>query len=90
MQAKAGVLDDSLQTPILPSVLDGGIIFLLRWACDDSVDAVVAAAVSALCALLCNPADEVRVVESPQTQVVCLLLTFFKNDCCWLFVQLSV
>ena len=78
MQAKAGVLDDSLQTPILPSVLDGGIIFLLRWACDDSVDAVVAAAVSALCALLCNPADEVRVVESPQTQVVCLLLTFLK------------
>ena len=78
MQAKAGALDDSLQTPILPSVLDGGIVFLLRWACDDSVDAVIAAAVSALCALLCNPADEVRVVESPQTQVVCLLLTFLK------------
>ena len=89
MQAKAGVLDDSLQTPLLPSVLDGGIIFLLRWACDDSVDAVVAAAVSALCALLCNPADEVRVVESPQTQVVCLFLTL-KIYCCGLFVQLSV
>ena len=49
-QAKEGALDDFIQTPILPSILDGGVIFLLRWACDDSVDAVVAAAVSALCA----------------------------------------
>ncbi|XP_076441793.1 RNA polymerase II-associated protein 1-like [Babylonia areolata] len=57
-KAKEGSLDDLIQTPIIPSLLDAGVIFLLRWACDDSVDAAVAAAVSALCALVCNPADE--------------------------------
>ena len=49
-------------TPILPSILDAGVIFLLRWSLDDSVDAVVVAAVAALNALLVNQADEVGIV----------------------------
>ena len=83
-QAKEGALDDFIQTPILPSILDGGVIFLLRWACDDSVDAVVAAAVSALCALLCNPADEVSILESCQ-ESGCLSLLW----CCRLLSSAS-
>lgn len=59
MQAKGGYLDEYIQTPILPSILDAGVVFLLRWALDDSVEAVSAAAVLALQTLLCNPADEV-------------------------------
>ena len=35
------------------------MVFLLRWALDDSVDAVMATAVVALNALLVNHADEV-------------------------------
>ena len=38
------------------------MIFLLRWSLDDSVDAVVVAAVAALNALLVNQADEVSIV----------------------------
>ena len=49
-------------TPILPSILDAGVIFLLRWSLDDSVDAVVVAAVAALNALLVNQADEVGIL----------------------------
>lgn len=59
LQAKAGTLIEYIQTPILPSILDGGVVFLIRMACDDSVPAVVVAAVFSLNALLCNPADEV-------------------------------
>ena len=40
------------------------MIFLLRWSLDDSVDAVVVAAVAALNALLVNQADEVGIVCS--------------------------
>ncbi|XP_025104484.1 LOW QUALITY PROTEIN: RNA polymerase II-associated protein 1-like [Pomacea canaliculata] len=58
-QEKAGTLIEYIQRPILPSILDGGVVFLIRMACDDSVPAVVVAAVFSLSALLCNPADEV-------------------------------
>ncbi|KAK7469640.1 hypothetical protein BaRGS_00036369 [Batillaria attramentaria] len=63
-KAKQGMLEDFVQTPILPTILDGGVIFLLRWACDDSVDSVVASAIFALNALLCNPADEEALDET--------------------------
>ncbi|KAK3595521.1 hypothetical protein CHS0354_021622 [Potamilus streckersoni] len=57
-KAKDGSLDQLIQTPILPSILDAGVVFLLRWALDDSVDAVVVSAIAALNSLLVSQADE--------------------------------
>ncbi|XP_052766756.1 RNA polymerase II-associated protein 1-like [Mya arenaria] len=57
-QAKQGCLSELVQSPVLPSILDAGVVFLLRWSLDDSVDAVMAAAVAALNALIVNHADE--------------------------------
>ncbi|KAL3875002.1 hypothetical protein ACJMK2_037944 [Sinanodonta woodiana] len=57
-KAKDGSLDQLIQTPILPSILDAGVVFLLRWALDDSVDAVVVSAIAGLSSLLVNQADE--------------------------------
>ncbi|XP_045186711.2 RNA polymerase II-associated protein 1-like [Mercenaria mercenaria] len=57
-QAKEGNLEKMVQTPILPGIIDAGVIFLLRWSLDDSVESVVAAAVVALNSLLVNHADE--------------------------------
>ena len=62
IQAKEGKLSQLVQTPILSSILDAGVIFLLRWSLDDSVDSVVIAAVAALNALLVNQADEVKLL----------------------------
>lgn len=59
LQARQGNLEELVQTPILPSIIDAGVIFLLRWSLDDSVESVVASAVVALNSLLVNHADEV-------------------------------
>ncbi|KAJ8308079.1 hypothetical protein KUTeg_012953 [Tegillarca granosa] len=58
-KAKLGELEELVQTPILPTVLNAGIIFLLRWALDDTNELVISAAVSALFSLLVNTADEI-------------------------------
>ncbi|XP_041353389.1 RNA polymerase II-associated protein 1-like isoform X2 [Gigantopelta aegis] len=75
-KAKSGGFIGLIQTPVLPSIIDAGVIFLLRWSLDDSVDAVVFAAVSAMHALLCNMADEAcqdRVTSWFQGQTVASL-----------------
>ncbi len=59
VQAKGGAYLEMVQTPILPSILESGVLFLFRWALDDSVDAVLIAAVAAIHALLCNTSDQV-------------------------------
>lgn len=79
LQAKAGTLIEYIQTPILPSILDGGVVFLIRMACDDSVAAVVVAAVFSLNALLCNPADEVGKSCFPTTNAKWGYRFFFLN-----------
>ncbi|KAL5008923.1 hypothetical protein ScPMuIL_014504 [Solemya velum] len=56
--ARSGELEGLIQTPIVPAVLDAGVVFLFRWALDDSVDSVVAAAVAAISGLLINYADQ--------------------------------
>ncbi|KAK0043487.1 RPAP1 [Biomphalaria pfeifferi] len=56
--AKSGHLTDRINSPILPSILDGGVVILLRWALDDNVPSAVAAAVNSLHALLYSPLDE--------------------------------
>lgn len=45
---------------MLTSLLDAGLLFLLRFALDDSVEGVMSAAVRALRALLVSTEDEVR------------------------------
>ncbi|XP_067681020.1 RNA polymerase II-associated protein 1-like [Haliotis asinina] len=57
-KAKRGAYRDVVQSPIVPAVLESGVVFLFRWALDDTVDAVLAAAVAAMHALICNPADQ--------------------------------
>ena len=59
LQAKTGMLREKVQSPIIPTILAGGVLMLLRWGLDDSVVAVVAAALDALHALLWNQLDEV-------------------------------
>lgn len=51
-------LEALVQSPVLPALIDAGVMFLLRWALDDTVEMVVSAAVSALCNLLVCDADE--------------------------------
>lgn len=45
---------------VLSTLLDAGLLFLLRFALDDSVERVMSAAVHALKALLVCAEDEVR------------------------------
>ena len=42
-------------------LLDAGVLFLLRWALDDSSDAVLVAALQGLAAILIVPSDKVHV-----------------------------
>lgn len=58
-QAKQHCFDDLTQGPIFPSLLDAGLLFILRWALDDSIDLVIVAALNCLRAVLVNPADQV-------------------------------
>lgn len=57
-KVRNGELEALVQSPVLPAVIDAGVMFLLRWALDDSVDMVVSATVAALCNLLVCDADD--------------------------------
>ncbi|KAH3853182.1 hypothetical protein DPMN_095704, partial [Dreissena polymorpha] len=56
--AKQGAFTELVESQVLPSILDAGVVFLLRWALDDSMEAVVVAAVCAFNSLLVNHSDE--------------------------------
>lgn len=57
-KARRGEFSMLVQSAVLPAVLNGGGVFLLRWAMDDTIDMVMTAAVWALHNLIVNPADE--------------------------------
>uniref|UniRef100_A0A8B9KI32 RNA polymerase II associated protein 1 n=1 Tax=Astyanax mexicanus TaxID=7994 RepID=A0A8B9KI32_ASTMX len=57
-KARAGVYCNTLKGSVLSSLLDAGLIFLLRFSLDDGVESVMSAAVHALRALLVSPDDE--------------------------------
>ncbi|XP_039088797.1 RNA polymerase II-associated protein 1 isoform X1 [Hyaena hyaena] len=57
-RAQAGEFRDRLVGSVLHLLLDAGFLFLLRFSLDDRVDAVIAAAIRALRALLVAPGDE--------------------------------
>ena len=48
-------------------LLDAGVLFLLRWALDDSSDAVIAAAIQCFTAILIVPSDKVCIIINPVT-----------------------
>lgn len=49
-----------MKSNVLASLLDAGLLFLLRFSLDDSVEGVISAAVRGLRALLVSNEDEVR------------------------------
>lgn len=57
-KARSGEYCSSLKGSVLSSLLDAGLLFLLRFALDDSVEGVVCAAVHALHSLLVCTDDE--------------------------------
>ncbi|XP_056122321.1 RNA polymerase II-associated protein 1 [Rhinichthys klamathensis goyatoka] len=57
-KARAGEYTSSLKGSVLSSLLDAGLLFLLRFSLDDGVEGVMSAAVHALRALLVSPDDE--------------------------------
>lgn len=60
LQACAGEYVSVLKGSVTSTLLDAGLLFLLRFALDDSVEGVMSAAVHALKALLVCAEDEVR------------------------------
>ncbi|GIZ04167.1 RNA polymerase II-associated protein 1 [Caerostris extrusa] len=63
-----GMMDACFEEPLLPIMLDAGIVPLLRWALDDTSITSVAATISVIHSLLISKSDE-----------ICLQRTF-----CWL------
>ena len=51
-RARCGAFYERASTPIIPALTDAGLLFILRWALDDSVDSSVAAAINCLHKLL--------------------------------------
>lgn len=60
-QAHAGEYLSVLKGSVMSTLLDAGLLFLLRFALDDSVEGVMSAAVHALKALLVCAEDEVSI-----------------------------
>ncbi|KAJ8353581.1 hypothetical protein SKAU_G00211480 [Synaphobranchus kaupii] len=57
-KARLGDFTSCLKGSVVSALLDAGLLFLLRFSLDDSVEGVMAAAVHALHALLVSPGDE--------------------------------
>ncbi|XP_062379235.1 RNA polymerase II-associated protein 1 [Sardina pilchardus] len=57
-KARAGAFTSVLKGSVLSTLLDAGLLFLLRFSLDDGVEGVIAAAVQALHALLVSTDDE--------------------------------
>lgn len=64
-QAHTGAFASTLKGSVLSTLLDAGLLFLLRFSLDDSVEGVIAAATQALRALLVSAYDEVIVSHTP-------------------------
>ena len=58
-QARHGCFHQVLSASLLPAMLEGGIIFILRWALDDSTDNTMSAAITVLHAFVISDTDEV-------------------------------
>ncbi|KAK2152507.1 hypothetical protein LSH36_326g02070 [Paralvinella palmiformis] len=57
-KAREGRFHGCVSAALVPAMVEGGLVFILRWALDDKTDNTMTAAVNALHALLVIPADE--------------------------------
>ncbi|XP_077991104.1 RNA polymerase II-associated protein 1-like [Glandiceps talaboti] len=51
-------LGGSVDTPLIPKLLEAGLVFILRWSLDDTSEAGIAASIEGFKALLVQPTDE--------------------------------
>ena len=51
-RARHGAFHEQVSKPIIPVLMDAGIVFVLRWALDDSIDSSISAAINCLHKLL--------------------------------------
>ena len=77
-QAQLGVFQEHLDDNIVSVLLDAGVLFLLRWALDDSSDAVMAAAIQCFTAILIVPSDKVCIIINPVTPRQLKLISNFN------------
>ena len=63
LQARRGEFTDTVQTAIIPALLDGGLVFILRWSLDDNTETTIAAAVNCFHSMLVSEQDEVCVFD---------------------------
>ncbi|CAF0756663.1 unnamed protein product [Adineta ricciae] len=57
-QAHTGVYDLDLQLPLIQKLLEAGIVFLIRWAMDEQIEAIYMVAVECLANLIAPRKDE--------------------------------
>ena len=63
LQARRGEFTDTVHTAIIPALLDGGLVFILRWSLDDNTETTIAAAVNCFHSMLVSEQDEVCVFD---------------------------
>ena len=62
IQCRMADIGGELMEPLIPRLLEAGILFLFRWSLDDTNEGVIAACMEGLAALLVQPGDEVSVL----------------------------
>lgn len=55
---RLGVFDSCFEAPLVPTLLDNGLLMLLRFSMDDNAPAVVSASLVAFSRLISSPFDE--------------------------------
>lgn len=56
--ARLGIYDAYFESPLIPTLIDNGLLVLLRFCLDDNTPAVVSAALCAFSRLISSPFDE--------------------------------
>jgi len=57
-QAHTGVYDLELQLPLIPKLIEAGLVFLVRWAMDEQVEVIFMIALECLASLIAPKTDE--------------------------------
>ncbi|CAF2858976.1 unnamed protein product [Rotaria sp. Silwood2] len=57
-QAHTGIYDRDLQLPLIPKLIEAGILFLIRWAMDEQIESIYMIAIECLANLIAPKKDE--------------------------------
>ncbi|UJR33978.1 hypothetical protein I4U23_021394 [Adineta vaga] len=57
-QAHTGIYDLDLQLPLIPKLIEAGIVFLIRWAMDEQIEVIYMIAIECLANLIAPRKDE--------------------------------